>query len=166
MKKKHIILPLSAVLKIILTNLFPAHFHFSFLPRFKRSLQGAATFGYSAETFVRVAKQMQLWKLIFKLTNVKFQCNLDRENVYRRRNDLSLSVLNKRFSLTMQLTKNPNARQNKLTNNHVSLRPREHIETGFLSVFYTRSCKNNAWKVSSGPVRFTTVDNVTKFFPK
>ena len=48
-------------------------------------------------------------------TNVKFQCNLDRENVYGRR----ISVLNK-------LTKNPNARRNKLTNNHVSLRRREH----------------------------------------
>ena len=44
---------------------------------------------------------------------------------------ISHSVLNKRFSLTMQLTKNPNAQQNKLTNNHVSLRPREHVETGF-----------------------------------
>ena len=42
---KHTSLPLSAVLKIILTNLCPAHFHFSFLPRFKRSLQGTATFG-------------------------------------------------------------------------------------------------------------------------
>ena len=102
---------------------------------------------------------MQLSKLIFKLTNVKFQCNLDWENVYRRGkiNDLSLPVLNKRFSLTMQLTKNPNARQNKLTNHHVSLRPREHIKTGFLRNQETRSCKNNAWKVSSGPVRFTTV---------
>ena len=30
----------------------------------------------------------------------------------------------------MQLAKNPNARQNKLTNNHVSLRPREHVEQG------------------------------------
>ena len=54
MKKKHVILPLSAVLKIILTNLCPAHFHFSFLARFKGSSQGAATFGYSAETFVRI----------------------------------------------------------------------------------------------------------------
>ena len=102
---------------------------------------------------------MQLSKLIFKLTNVKFQCNLDRENVYRRGkiNDLLLPVLNKRFSLMMQLTKNPNARQNKLTNNHVSLRPREHIKTGLKRCFYTRSCKKNAWKVSSGPVRFTMV---------
>jgi len=94
---------------------------------------------------------------MFKLTNVKFQCNLDREDVYRRRNDLSLSVLHKRLSLTMQLTKNPNARQNKLTNHHVSLKPREHIETGFFRNQETRSRKNNAWKVSSVPVRFTTV---------
>ena len=35
----------------------------------------------------------------------------------------------------MQLTKNPNARQNKLTNNHVSLRPHEHIKTGLKGVF-------------------------------
>ena len=41
-------------------------------------------------------------------------------------------ISHKHFSLTMQLTKNPNARQNKLTNNHVSLRPREHVETVFL----------------------------------
>lgn len=60
----------------------------------------------------------------------------------------------------MQLSKNSNAHQNKLTNNYVSLRPRQLIETGFLrneeKVFYMRSFKNNAWKVSSGPVRFTS----------
>ena len=74
---------------------------------------------------------MQLSKLIFKLTNVKFQCNLDRENVYRRRNDLSLFVFKQTFSSYDATNENPNARQNKLTNNHVSLRPREHVETGF-----------------------------------
>ena len=61
-----------------------------------------------------------------------FQCNLDWGNVYRRRIDLSLPVLNKRFSLTMQPMKNSNAHQIKLTNNHVSLRPRQLVETGFL----------------------------------
>ena len=36
------------------------------------------------------------------------------------------------FSYDATITKNQNARQNKLTDHHVSLRPREHIETGFL----------------------------------
>ena len=78
---------------------------------------------------------MQLSKLIFKLTNVKFQCNLDRENVYRRRNDLSLFVFKQTFSSYDATNENPNARQNKLTSNHVSLRPREHIKTGLKGVF-------------------------------
>lgn len=59
---------------------------------------------------------MQLWKQNFKLRHVKFQCNLDWGNVYRIRIDLSLAVLNKRFSLTMQPTKNSNAHEKKLTN--------------------------------------------------
>ena len=78
---------------------------------------------------------MQLSKLIFKLTNVKFQCNLDRENVYRRRNDLSLFVFKQTFSSYDATNENPNARQNKLTNNHVSLRPHEHIKSGLKGVF-------------------------------
>lgn len=59
---------------------------------------------------------MQLWKQNFKLRHVKFLFNLDWGNVYRRRIDLSLAVLNKRFSLTMQPTKNSNAHEKKLTN--------------------------------------------------
>ena len=92
MKKKTHNPTFTAVLKIILTNLCPAHFHFSFLPRFKRSLQDTATFGYSAETFVWI-KIDAVMKTNFQ---TKFQCNLDRENVYRRRNDLSLSKKNSR----------------------------------------------------------------------
>ena len=115
-------------------SLSPAHFHFSFLPCFKWSLQGTATFGTFWVHFWDLCPNQNRCSYENKILNFKmlFQCNVEWGNVYRKRIGVSLPVLNKCFSLTMQLTKNSNAHQNKLTNNHVSLRPRQLIEAGFL----------------------------------